>query len=77
MKRTIKGVCYDTDNAAPKCCFRHGKPPGSIIETSYYTNDGRYFLLQEVDGEKTIIPMTFEDMGKWSTGGSGKPFAKK
>lgn len=75
MKKTIKGICYDTETAAPKCTYRHGNPAGSILETSYQTGDGYYFLLQTVKGSQKIIPMTNDDMSRWSAiGNSGKPF---
>ena len=78
MKKTIKGIVYDTTTSTPKCTFKHGKPIGSIVETAYLTSTGHYFLVQAGDViPQQIIAMDLEDMARWSAGETVGLYQKK
>lgn len=67
MKKTIKGITYDTAFSIPlcTCTYQYGKE--EVIETAYRTPMMQYFIFQRIgNGEKNIFPATNDDMVRWT-----------
>lgn len=68
MKKTIKGIQYDTSKATPLCCIRYKTRENlEIEEIAYRLGSGQYFLVQVIDGKTTaLFPMTNNGMAQWT-----------
>ena len=71
MKRTIKGITYDSETAQPLCTMVFQAGEESISESIRRTPAFQYFLYREINGKAdTIVPMSNDDIVAW---GQQKP----
>lgn len=67
MKKTIKGILYDSSKATPLCCSVFQAENQRVSETAYRTNSGQYFIVQVIDGKETaLFPVSNTDMAAWT-----------
>lgn len=67
MRRTVKGILYDSAHSVPLCCSNYRCGKDEIRETAYRAAGGHYFVVQTVNGtDSALYPMSNKDMMDWT-----------
>lgn len=67
MRKTIKGILYDSAQSAPLCRSEYRCGEKAVRETAYRTAGGHYFVVQTVnEKDLALFPMSNRDMIDWT-----------